>query len=288
MIYNCKSCNYSTDNKSRWNRHINSKKHISISNCNNSNLKTITNILDEININSNNTSELYLEKEITKNISEEVVENTSEEVVENTSEEVVEDASEEVVEDASGKIVGNASGEVVGDVSEEVVGGASEEVVDEKMGCDVERNENYVKKLENENNKLKNQINCLNKKYNKIKEDLNKLKNKIPEPEIINNLNLETKLQIKPIFFPEIELENKNKNEIIRIKNSIDKLKELGKYKYYKVNDINLKQNNTQDIELDESDELDIIELDAQNSYHIFDPFLNSNESDDEFNDSDE
>ena len=280
MIYNCKSCNYSTDNKSRWNRHIISKKHISNSNCNNSNLKTITNILDEININSNNTSELYLEKEITKNISEEVVENTS----------------EEVVEDASGKIVGNASGEVVGDVSEEVVGGASEEVVggaseevvDEKMGCDVERNENYVKKLENENNKLKNQINCLNKKYNKIKEDLNKLKNKIPEPEIINNLNLETKLQIKPIFFPEIELENKNKNEIIRIKNSIDKLKELGKYKYYKVNDINLKQNNTQDIELDESDELDIIELDAQNSYHIFDPFLNSNESDDEFNDSDE
>lgn len=262
-LYKCSYCDYSTDYEYRWNKHILSKKHISKKYKCDNNFEDINNILNGI---SNSSGDNKLVKDFFNVEDDNIVD------IENNIE----------LEINKDNILSNINKD-----SNFTEIPKDNKLTDinflDKDNLPNDINESNKKNEEETNDKinlLNNELECYKRKYNTTVEELNKLKNKLPEPEFQNYTTVTSNNDenIKPIFITDSNIDD---TEINRIKHSINKLKEIGKYKYYKLDDINFISNNLDnDIKNNIERELNIIEIDAQKSYDLFDPFLSINNSD--------
>ena len=296
-LYKCSYCDYSTDNEYRWNKHILSKKHISKKNKSSNNdfedIDNILNVISNSSCNKNSVQEfLDIDEDTVIDIEDNSIdiEDNSIDIEDNLVD--IEDNSidieDNIIYDKENiEIEFNKHSNFTEINKDNILGN-----IDEVNLSSQEKNDNLENDINESDIKIKEELNdkinilnkeleCYKRKYNTAIEELNKLKNKFPEPE--PNFQNFTDFTFnsdenKPIFITDSNIDDSNIN---RIRQSINKLKEIGKYKYYKLDDINLISNKiNQEITNNIENELNIIEIDAQKSYDLFDPFLSINDSD--------
>ena len=275
-LYKCSYCDYNTDNEYRWNKHISSKKHISKQNKCSNNFQDIDNILNGISSSNNNAVQDFFDIDVENQLDIETnIVDIETNIVDIETNIVDIGKNIETKKDNIHSNINKDSNLIEMDDSNI----SSDNNVQNDINNDNEKNkENYDNKI----NLLYMDLECYKRKYNIVMEELNKFKKNISEPEPNNknytDFTFNTNENISPVFINDSDIHD---NEIDRIRHSINKLKEIGKYKFFKLDDINLISNNlNKEIETNIESELNIIEIDAQTSYDLFDPFLSVNYSD--------